>query len=72
VNLCDTNGYTPLHVACINGNIDIVNILLKCNSSVNLCGTDGYTPLHAACINGNIDIVKDVNYIYITIYTCSM
>jgi ankyrin repeat protein len=45
VNLCDTDGYTPLHVACIHGNIDIVNILLKCNSSVNLCGTDGYTPL---------------------------
>jgi ankyrin repeat protein len=44
VNLCDTSGYTPLHVACRNGNIDIVNILLKCNSSVNLCGTNGDTP----------------------------
>jgi ankyrin repeat protein len=48
VNLCSTNGYTPLHVACIKGNIDIVNILLKCNSSVNLCSPDGYTPLHLA------------------------
>jgi hypothetical protein len=46
VNLCGTDGYTPLHVACRNGHIDIVNILLKCNSSVNLCGTNGYTPLH--------------------------
>jgi hypothetical protein len=32
----NNNGYTPLHAACINGNIDIVNSLLKCNSSVNL------------------------------------
>jgi ankyrin repeat protein len=55
VNLCDTNGSTPLHVACYNGNIDIVNILLKYNSSVNLCSTNGYTPLHAACMNVNID-----------------
>jgi ankyrin repeat protein len=58
MNLCGTNGYTPLHLACRNGNIDIVNILLKCNSSVNLCGTNGYTPLHLACRNGNIDIAN--------------
>jgi hypothetical protein len=54
VNLCGTNGYTPLHVACRNGHIDIVNILLKCNSSVNLCATNGYTPLHVACRNGSV------------------
>jgi ankyrin repeat protein len=54
------NGYTPSHVACINGNIDIVNILLKCNSSVNLSDIYGYTPLHVACINGNIDIVNSL------------
>jgi ankyrin repeat protein len=58
VNLCDTDGYTPLHLACIKGNIDIVNILLKCNSSVNLCGTDGYTPLHLACIKDNYTSVR--------------
>jgi ankyrin repeat protein len=58
VDLCDINGYTPLHVACINDNIDIVKSLLKCNSSVNLCSTDGSTPLHVACINDNIDIVN--------------
>jgi hypothetical protein len=34
--LCGTYGFTPLHAACINGNIDIVNSLLKCNSCVNL------------------------------------
>ena len=49
VNLCDTDGSTPLHAACINDNIDIVNILLMCNSRVNLCDTDGSTPLHLAC-----------------------
>jgi ankyrin repeat protein len=79
--LRNTDGSTPLHLACYNGHIDIVNILLKCNSSVNLCNTDGSTPLHLACYNGNIDIVNillkcnssvNVNYIYIAIYTSKM
>jgi ankyrin repeat protein len=58
VNQCCTNGYTALHVACDKGHIDIVNILLKCNSNVNLCDTKGFTPLHVACITRNIDIVN--------------
>jgi ankyrin repeat protein len=40
VNAIDEIGQIALHTACENGNIDIVNILLKYNSSVNLCDTD--------------------------------
>jgi ankyrin repeat protein len=54
------NGFTALHIACINGNIDIVNSLLKYNSSVNLCDINGFTPLHVACQHGNIDIVNSL------------
>jgi ankyrin repeat protein len=61
-----TNGSTPLHLACYNGHIDIVNILLKYNSSVNLCATDGSTPLHVACIKGYKDIV-DIFIFFISI-----
>ena len=58
MNLCDINGYTPLHAACINGKTDVVNSLLKYNSSVNLCNINGYTPLHFACTNGHTDVVQ--------------
>ena len=54
----NNNGYTPLHAACRNGNVDIVNSLLKCNSSVNLCDIYGYTPLHFTCTNGHTDVVQ--------------
>ena len=57
MNLGDINGSTPLHDACDNGHIDIVNSLLKCNSSVNLCDINGSTPLHLACIEGYKGIV---------------
>jgi ankyrin repeat protein len=65
------NGFTPLHVACYNGNIDIVNSLLKCNSSANLYNTNGFTPLHAACINGNIDIVNSLLKCNSSVILCS-
>jgi ankyrin repeat protein len=49
---------TALHAACKNGNIDIVNSLLQCNSSMNLCDITGFTPLCNACIEGHTDIVQ--------------
>jgi ankyrin repeat protein len=44
-------GQIALHAACENGKIDIVNSLLKCNSSMNLCDITGFTPLYIACCN---------------------
>lgn len=54
------HGVTPLHVACKEGNLDIVKILFnhpkinKYAKTKNFC----YTPFHFACQSGNIDLVQ--------------
>jgi ankyrin repeat protein len=59
VNLCATDGYTPLHVACIKGYKDIVDIFIKLNVDINLRGGRGeHTPIQYACLKGHTDIVK--------------
>jgi ankyrin repeat protein len=59
----NNNGHTPLHAACINGNIDIVNSLLKCNSSVNLLIKFAFvTECHNYCQ------VKSVQHLYDHLY----
>lgn len=51
-------GETPLHVACINGNMNEVATLLKKGVLVNIRDNSGWTPLHEASNFGNYDIVK--------------
>ncbi|XP_048249888.1 uncharacterized protein LOC124128376 [Haliotis rufescens] len=50
--------HTPLFVACENGHIDIVRLLIEKGADVTAAAKDGCTPLHCACKNGHIDIVR--------------
>ena len=60
---CDVNhrnkrGNTPLHAACLIGDLDIVRALItidECN--INLQNKEGNTPLHVACREGHKDAV---------------
>jgi ankyrin repeat protein len=58
VDAINKNGRIALHTACENGNIDIVNSLLKCSSNMNLCDFCKVTPLYIACHNGHTDVVQ--------------
>ncbi|WP_353288619.1 ankyrin repeat domain-containing protein [Wolbachia endosymbiont (group A) of Pogonocherus hispidulus] len=47
VNEKDNHECTPLHLACENGQTEVVNLLLKREDiDVNAISKDGYTPLH--------------------------
>ncbi|XP_046564844.1 uncharacterized protein LOC124273605 [Haliotis rubra] len=48
----DTPGDSLLHVACVGGNMSIVQHLVS-NSNVNNRGINGWTPLMAAAFNGH-------------------
>lgn len=57
INLTNTFGKTPLYVACLHGNLDIVKILLQNNANINYKNKTGESPLWAACKYGYSNIV---------------
>jgi ankyrin repeat protein len=47
----NTNGWTSLHIACLNGRLDVVRYLLSCAHCDPMVGNeDGWNSLHAACL----------------------
>lgn len=59
VNECDQYGYSPLHYACRNGNLEMVELMLKHGAEVNkLTKSTRATPLHRACYAGQNQIVR--------------
>lgn len=57
INLKDNNGYTPLHLACLKGQIGIVNRLIKERADVNALNQMGHTPLLLAVEQRNKEVV---------------
>ncbi|KAF8817845.1 hypothetical protein IE077_003622 [Cardiosporidium cionae] len=57
INAVDNYGYTPLHNAALNGNIDIVQYLVDKGCDINAVDNYGNTLLHRAA-KKNIDIAQ--------------
>ena len=51
----DPLGLTPLHYACIGGNLEVVQFL---DTDKTATDNTGYTPLHHACMNGHMKVVQ--------------
>ena len=58
VNVRDLAGWTPLHEACNQGNLDIVKILIEHNADMNALGYQNNTPLHEAALNTKFECCK--------------
>ena len=50
--------YTPLHLACSEGNEDMVRVLLDCGADAYARARDGRTPLHIAAGAGACGVMK--------------
>ena len=57
VNICDTDGQTPLHKACSKGYVEVAELFLKRNSNINQCDKLMKTPLVLAVEGGHTKVV---------------
>jgi ankyrin repeat protein len=51
-------GASALHYAVKNGNMALVNLLLKNYADVRLQDSRGQNPLHIACLRGDLEVYK--------------
>ncbi|XP_065159298.1 ankyrin repeat domain-containing protein 27-like isoform X2 [Atheta coriaria] len=61
VNICNSEGFTPLHVAAQFGRCEMLRLLLDASANCNLQTYQAlYTPLHLAVINQRVHVVKEL------------
>ncbi|XP_012713303.2 caskin-1 isoform X2 [Fundulus heteroclitus] len=58
VNFQDTDGFSPLHHAALNGNLELVSLLLESQAAVDIRDQKGMRPLHYAAWLGKAEPMK--------------
>jgi ankyrin repeat protein len=56
VNCFDKEGQTALHQSCLDGNLELVKMLVRFGADVRLANRDGWCPIHIAFHGGHTDI----------------
>lgn len=58
VNTRDKAGWTPLHLAAENGDVEVIKLLRANGAKVDAMGKDDLTPLDIARENGHTEVIK--------------
>jgi len=58
VLMADSRGYSPLHMACLRGNLEMVQMLQACTPIDLQSVVDGSTPLQLACQSTSTSVVE--------------
>lgn len=53
----DKDGYTPLHRACYDNHVEIVEYLLQAGAKIDAKTQDEWQPLHSACCWNNVECI---------------
>jgi ankyrin repeat protein len=54
------NGFTPLHLACSRGHVQVFKELLEHGADIDAKDNEDCTPLHNACANGHVAVVNEL------------
>ncbi|RXN02117.1 Caskin-1 [Acipenser ruthenus] len=58
VNFQDTDGFSALHHAALNGNMELISLLLEAQATVDIKDQKGMRPLHYAAWQGKVEPMK--------------
>ena len=59
INMAGPRNTTPLFIACREGNVDIVQLLVEAGvCDTNKAADNGTTPFYTACHHGHVDVVR--------------
>ncbi len=58
INTADCQAITPLHQACISGNVSAARLLIENGADMNAVDYHGRTPLHHAIRNEHLAVVQ--------------
>ncbi|MDR2642496.1 MAG: ankyrin repeat domain-containing protein [Planctomycetaceae bacterium] len=60
VNLPDNNGVTPIHLAAMSSNVDVVTLLIKKGADISIVNRYGKSGLHILIENTSKDVIKEI------------
>jgi ankyrin repeat protein len=60
VNAKTSDNWTPLHVACYNGHLQVFQALREHGADIEATTSSGRTPLHFACAKGHLAVVNEL------------
>ncbi|XP_062703206.1 ankyrin repeat domain-containing protein 12 isoform X2 [Aedes albopictus] len=60
IEQADEDGFTPLHLAVIQGNLQLVNLLLANGADVNALDNEGHSVVHWATVCGEVEALRVV------------
>ena len=60
ITVQNENGNSPLHLAVIQGNIEMTKLLLKHNAPLNLMNNAGNNPFFEAVMKGKLEVVQTI------------
>ncbi|XP_058455880.1 ankycorbin-like isoform X2 [Malaya genurostris] len=60
IESADEDGFTPLHLAVIQGNLQLTNLLLANEADVNALDNEGHSVVHWATVCGEVEALRAV------------